>query len=70
MLSYNPHYFLRGGGEEKAVIIPALDAAETKVLTETGLMSFSFDNLYMIWTILRKFNRISSYLHEKLSSEI
>lgn len=39
VLSYNSHYFLRIG-EEKAVIIPAFDAAETKVLTETDLMSF------------------------------
>lgn len=45
MLSYIPHYFLENLWE--SYNYPYLVDAETKVLTETGLMSFSFDNSYM-----------------------
>lgn len=45
MLSYIPHYFLENLCE--SYNYPYLVDAETKVLIETGLMSFSFDNSYM-----------------------
>lgn len=44
MLSYIPHYFLENLWE--SYNSSYLVDAETKVLTETGLMSFSFDNSY------------------------